>query len=266
MRTTRLRTAPAVVVLLGLSLVPEASAGPARISFERIRPAAVDLAPARHLAVVHAAGDTDAVDVFVEVLVDQVNQAGVLEARDAREGPVPADALLAIRTFSCETSSREGEGSTRDHDGNRTRRREVWVDAVCTARVDVTGRHMKRPSTFFGRGEGSSSHVAELTGEDHRTAVRQAARYAAIDAAERITPRRVRDHIPLDDSAPRFAEGLSLIESGRLREARAEWERALREHPRNAPLHANLAAVCEALGDAQAARLHSRTARALAKK
>lgn len=266
MRTTCLRTAAAVVVLLGLSVAAPLSAGPPRITFERVRPAAVNLAPARQLAVVHAVGDTDAVDGFVGVLVDQVNQSGILEARDGRDGPVTADALLAIKTFSCETFSREGEGSVRDHEGNRTRRRQVWVDAVCTTRIDVTGPHMKRAATFYGRGEGSSSRVEVLAEEDHQNAVRQAARYAAIDAAERITPRRVREHIPLDESAPGFAEGLSLIESGRLREARIAWERALETHPRDAALHANLAAVCEALGDAKAATLHTQTARKLAKK
>lgn len=266
MRTARLRTAPAVVVLLGLSLAPSVSAGPPRITFERVRPPAVNLAPARQLAVVHAVGNTDAVDVFVEVLLDQVNQSGLLEARDARDGPVTADALLAIRTFSCETFSREGEGSVRDYEGNRARRRLVWVDAVCTTRIDITGPHMKRATSFYGRGEGSSSRVEQLSEDEHRNAVREAARYAAIDAAERITPRRVREHIPLDESAPGFAEGLSLIESGRLREARGAWERALREHPRNAALHANLAAVCEALGDTKAANLHTQTARTLAKK
>ena len=266
MRTTRLRTATAVVVLLGLSLAPFLSAGPPRITFVRVHPAAVDLAPARHLAVVHAVGETDAVDVFVGVLVDQVNQSGFLEARDARNGPVTADALLAIKTFSCETFNREGEGSVRDRDGNRLRRRELWVDAVCTTRIDVSGPHMKRTATFYGRGEGSSSHVVALTEEEHQDAVRQAARYAAIDAGERITPRRIREHIPLDESAPGFAEGLSLIESGRFREARAAWERALTQHPRNAALHLNLAAVCEALGDVKAAVLHTRTARSLAKK
>ena len=38
-----------------------------------------------------------------------------------------------------------------------------------------------------------------------------------------------------------------------MREARAHWEAALRQQPRSAPLHFNLAAVCEALGDRKAA-------------
>lgn len=253
-------------VLFALLLAPASLAGSARISFDRVVPAAHDLGRARELAIVHAVGDSDASDAFVENFVDQVNHTGFLHARDAREGTGPADAYLSLHTFSCETFNREGEGSMRDPDGNRVKRKQTWVDAVCIARVDVMGRDMKRLSSFFGRGEGTSSRVEQLSDDERHVAVRQAARYAAIDAAERIMPRRVREHIPLDESAPAFADGLHLIENGRLAEARTAWETALRQNPRSAPLHFNLAALCQALGDATAATKHHRAARALEKK
>ena len=251
-------------VLLQLLLGPSLFAVSPRISYERVHPAAHDLGRARDLAIVHVVGDSDATDAFVEHFLDQVNHSGFLQARDARDATGPADAYLAVRTFSCETFNREGEGSVRDPDGKRVKRKQVWVDAVCTTRIDVMGRDMKRLSSFYGRGEGTSPHVSEASEDERVLALRQAARYAAIDAAERITPRRVREHIPLDDEAPAFEEGMSLIDSGLLREARVTWENALRQHPRNAGLHFNLAAVCEALGDAKAAEKHKKAARELA--
>jgi Flp pilus assembly protein TadD len=59
---------------------------------------------------------------------------------------------------------------------------------------------------------------------------------------------------------------MSLIDSGRLREARALWEAALRQQPRSASLHFNLAAVCEAIGDRKAAERHYTVAHELAPK
>ena len=72
--------------------------------------------------------------------------------------------------------------------------------------------------------------------------------------------------IPLEETAPAFDEGMALIDSGRVAEARARWEAALRNEPRNAALHFNLAAVCEALGDRKAAQGHYTAARSLAPK
>ena len=259
-----MRRFPAVLFLL--LVAPVLLASSARISFERVLAAEHDVGRARDLALVHAVGNSDAVDTFVENFVDQVNHTGFLRARDARDSTGPADAYLAVQTFSCETFNREGEGSARDHDGNRVKRKHVWVDAVCAARIDVLGPDRKRLSSFFGRGEGTSSRVERLTDDERHGAVRQAARYAAIDAAERITPRRVREHIPLDESAPAFEEGMVLIEAGRIAEARAHWESELRRNPRSAALHVNLAAVCEALGDAAAAKKHLHAARALEKR
>ena len=253
-------------MLFPLLVAPLLLASSARISFERVLPAAHNLGRARDLALVHAVGDSEAIDTFVQHFVDQVNHTGFVRARDARDSTGPADAYLALQTFSCETFHREGEGSTRDHDGNRVKRKVVWVDAVCTARIDVMGRDMKRLSSFFGRGEGKSAHVDTLSDDERYSAIRQAARYAALDAAERITPRRIREHIVLDEAAPGFHEGMSLIESGRVAEARAHWEGELRRNPRSAPLHFNLAAVCEALGDRNAAKAHYTAASQLAPK
>ena len=69
-----------------------------------------------------------------------------------------------------------------------------------------------------------------------------------------ITPRIVRETIELDQTAPAFDEGLSMIQSNRFEDARAIWEVALRRNRNSAALNFNLGAVCEATGDVAAAR------------
>jgi tetratricopeptide (TPR) repeat protein len=203
-------------------------------------------------------------ETFVEIFVEQVNQSHFLRMRDVRRTTGPADVHLDVKSFTCETTTREGEAGARDGEGNRVRKKVAWADAVCVARIDVLSFDLQWQSTFAARGEGTSPRVDELTDDERHVALLQAARYAAITAAERITPRRVRESIPLDEHAPAFEEGLSLIELERLADARAAWERALRVQPRSASLHFNLAVVCEALGDRHAAEQHYIAARQLA--
>jgi tetratricopeptide (TPR) repeat protein len=122
----------------------------------------------------------------------------------------------------------------------------------------------RQRSSFYVKGDGTSPRVLELTDEERNVALEQAARYAAVDAAERITPRRVRESILLDDTAPAFDEGFARIDVGEYADARKIWERALAGTPRSPALHFNLAAVCEALGDRKEAELHYVAARQLA--
>jgi len=255
----------AALVLQAL-FAPLLVASSPRITFERVLPASHDLGGARELAIVHVDGDSRSGDLFVQHFVDQVSHGGLLRVRDARNSTGPADAYLSVQTLQCETANREGEGSTRDYAGNRVKRRQVWVDAVCGARIDVLGADRSRLATFFGRGEGTSQRVETISDEERSIALGQAARYAAIDAAERITPRRVREYVMLDGEAPAFEEGMVLIESDRLAEARSVWEAEMRRNPRSAALHFNLAALCEALGDRVAARSHYVAATQLAPK
>jgi Flp pilus assembly protein TadD len=136
-------------------------------------------------------------------------------------------------------------------------RTQRWVDAVCIAHIDVLSKdHKSKVAEFNVRGEGTSQRVSDVGDEEREVAMDQAARYAAIVAAEQITPRRVHDSIDLAEDAPAFDEGMSYVDSDQLDEARRVWEAALRSHPRSAALHFDLGAVCEALGDLAAADLH----------
>ena len=267
-----MRSGPALLLSLLVSTV--ALAGPPRVIFERIIPAPFDLGDAEQVALISAIGDGIHVEFLAEHLVEQINRSGTLRMHDARsfhhpfilevlKKKEPADAFMVVRAFTCASTDRGGEGSEKDPDGKRVRRQELWVEAKCNGRVELMTASGERLS-FPIKGEGASSHVREIGDEEREDALMHAARFAAIDTAEKIAPRRVRESIPLDETAPAFDEAFSMIEAGRLADARAVWVRELRKQPRLAPLHFNLAAVCEALGDRTAAEQHYAAARQIA--
>lgn len=260
-----MRTTSAVLVVLLFGLFP-APALPAasRIVFERVLPAAHDLGGARDVAVVRAAANEPRIEIFLDQFMHHVNRSGTRTLRDLRTGTGPAEAHLDIKTFRCETSVRETEAAVKDADGNRVKQRAFQIDALCGARIEVLSRTLAPVSTFFAKGEGTSRRLEAVSDEERENALQDAARYAAIDAAERITPRRVRESIALDDKAPAFDEGMTMIELGRLAEARAIWQKAMQTQPRSAALRFNLAAVAEAMGDRRAAELQYNAARQLA--
>jgi tetratricopeptide (TPR) repeat protein len=251
-------------VLLQLFIAPLVLAVSPRIAFERVLPAQHDLGGVEEVALVNARGEAEQVEIFVDELLRDLNRSQLIRARDIRFTTGPADAHLDVKSLTCTTSVREGEGSSRDFDGNKVRRRYETVEAICTARIDVLNRFMSYRSTFHATGAATSPRANEVTDEERKAAIERAARHAASDAADRITPRRVREAIWLDEQAPAFEEGFAMIEASRLDEARKIWEEALRTGGRSAPLRYNLGAVCEAMGDRRAAELHYNAARQLA--
>ncbi len=166
----------------------------------------------------------------------------------------PADAYLGVNLFTCSGTERTAEGSEHDVDGGRVKKTHHWIDATCTARVDVLGGDGRKLFSYHVRGEGTSPRAMSLSEDEKNVAYEQAARYAANVAAEAITPRSVRESIELDDSAPAFDDGMSMIDAGKLADARAIWESALRRHRESAALSFDLGAVAEAMGDLEAAR------------
>lgn len=258
-----MRSGPAL--FFSLFLATAAFAAAPRVTFERLVAAPHDLRGAREVALIGAMGDTVDIELVVEHFVEQTNRAGTLrmqDARDRRFAMLPAalrrselDAFVAVRAFTCTSGPRSGPGSTHDADGKRVARTVTWVEARCTARVEVLTADGTR-SSFAVKGDASSPRVVQISEEERQDALHQAARFTAIDAAEKISPRRVRESIPLDEKAPAFEDGYAMIVGGRFEEARAIWEREVRRQPRSAALHFNLAAVCEALGDRTAAEQH----------
>ena len=246
-----------------IALAGQLFAAPPRIAFERVLPAPHDLGGAQEIALTKAIGDNATIELFVEDFIHHATRYGHLRMRDARrETALRAGANLAVKTFTCETTRREAEGSSYDVDGKRVKRMQSWVDAVCVARIDVAAG--TRKSSFYVKGEGTSPRGDVVSEEETNAALELAARHAAVDAAERITPRRVRESILLEESAPAFEEGMARVDAQRIADARSIWEKALQKQPRSAALHFNLAAACEALGDRKAAELHYVAARTLA--
>lgn len=250
-----------IAVLLQFAIAPLLFAIAPRITFERILPAPHDLHGAEEIAIANANATGAPVDLFVDNFVEHVNRSGSLRLRDARTSTGPADLYLDIKTFRCDSAVRETEGSARDADGNRVKKKVYFVEAVCGARIEVLSRYLEPQSTFFATGSGISPRVDIVTDEEREHAIADAAHLAAKDAAERITPRRVRESIALDETAPAFEEGFAMIAADRFAQARAIWEAALAKDPRSAALRFNLGALCEAIGDRAAAEKHYTAAR-----
>jgi len=247
-----------------------ALASPPRITFTRTLAPVHDLAPAERLAVIYAFGDSSKIEPFVEHFIDLVARAGVLHITNAVENNHhllvdepslravrrhhPADAYLGVNRFSCTGDEKSAEGSEHLDSGDRVKRMHHWIDAVCSARIDVLNTNGKKMFSYTVRGEGTSPRSTSLTEDERDVAYEQAARYAAVIAADAITPRVTRETIELDEKAPSFDEGFSMIRSEQLEDARAIWQAAAVRHRDSAPLYFNLAAVSEAIGDLPAAR------------
>lgn len=269
-----------------IALLAASTAGAARLTFDRTIPAPRSLGHAEDLVITYAIGDNDKIATFIDVFMNQTNRDGTLRVLDPTtlehstersrrwrrppksvERRYRADAYLRIDAFRCQATERSGQGSAYDVDGNRVHRTQRWMDAVCLVHIDAFSKdHKSKLAEFTVHGEGTSPRVARVTAEERDVAIDQAARYAAIAAAEQITPRRVRESIDLADDAPAFNEGMSFIESEQLNEARRVWESSLRSNRTSAALQFNLGAVCEAIGDLAAANEHYREAERLVPK
>jgi hypothetical protein len=270
-------------LLLAVAFSAAAAAAP-RVAFIRTIAPLHDLG-GKEVVIIYALGDGPK-DTFVDTFLDRTNRSEELRIV-AEPGQVkalrgetpdllmirrlrrehPADVFLGINHFTCSLTQRGAEGSEHTSGGERVKRHHVWADAVCTARIDVIDpATARRVLAFDVRGEGTSARVTELTDEERNTAVEQAAHFAAVQAAEMVTPRPVRESIELDARAPDLERAMLLVDAGRLAAARALWQRELEHSPTPAPLHFDIAAISEAMGDVDAAREHYRAAIRLAPK
>jgi hypothetical protein len=256
-----------------MTLLASAALAQPRISFTRRIPPRYDFAPADEIVIVYAIGDNDSVETFVDEFAEHANRWGPVHLTDLTAHGAhfvgqkpdertirrlrrehPADAYMGVNRFTCETTTRDGEGSTTNFEGARVRRKYEFIDAICRARIEVLDAQSGGHSlTFDVMGEGTSPRVEKVSDEERKIALGSAARYAAIVAAEAISQRDLRETIDLDPNAPYFDRGMAIIDASRPLDARALWERVLAQNPRSAPLLSNLAAVSEATGDLAAA-------------
>jgi tetratricopeptide (TPR) repeat protein len=258
-----------------------ALAVPPRIAFARRLPAVHDLGKAERLAVIYAIGDSNKIDTFLDRFVDLVTRSGLRIENDVENNhhlridedsfriirrSHPADAYLGVKRFTCSGIEKSAEGSEHLESGERVKRLHHWIDAVCSARIDVLDIEGKKMFSYSVHGDGTSPRMTELTEDDRDVAYEQAARFAAVIAADEIMPRTLRESIELDDKAPSFEDGFAMISSERLVDARAIWQSAAARHQDSAALFFNLAAVSEAIGDVEAAHRYYERAVRLAPK
>jgi hypothetical protein len=264
-------------------LAPARAWAAPRLTFTRTVPPPHDLGGARHLVFIYALGDSDRVRGFVDSFTSLLSRSDFFAVDDVTErsqhlfgakpgDPVlqdlrkhhPAEVYLGVTLFTCDSVEKSSEGSTRTESGRESVTRR-WTEARCSTRVDIMdGTTVKRLLSFHVRGDGTSVPSASPSDDDRDHALDEAARHAAIAAAEMITPRRVHEVIELDDSPPGFDEAISWVDAGRLEQARAVFETAVRTG--GAAAHFDLAAVCEALDDIDCAKTHYEEALKLAPK
>jgi len=257
---------------LALALLLQAGvaiAASPRLTFTRTVVAVHDLGSAERLAVIYAIGDNRNIEAFVDRFIDLVSRAGLrvenaiennhhlivdeISLRTLRRDH-PADVYLGVNRFTCSGDEKSAEGSEHLESGERVKRMHHWIDATCSARIDVLGADGKKMFSYTVRGDGTSPRATSLTEDERDIAYEQAARYAAVIAADEITPRTMRETIELDDRAPSFDEGFAMIGSERFGDARSIWKAAATRHHDSAALVFDLAAVSEAIGDFAAAR------------
>ena len=253
---------------------------PVRVSFARTIHPAHDL-NAESVAIVYAIGDNEKIAAFLDHFVAYAVRNGTLRVVNAVENNRhiggfseqalkelrknhPADASLGVILFTCSGKERSGEIGETSPGGERIRSKVQWLDAECRAKLDIRDPTGKQLASFTTHGEGTSPRSSTLDADERDIAYEQATRFAAIAAAESITPRLVRESIELDDRAPSFDDAAVMVMSDRLHDARAIWEAALPRHRNSAPLNYNLAVVCEALDDLESAGRYYKAAASFA--
>lgn len=255
---------------------------PVRVTFLRTTHPMHEL-NAERLTVIYAIGDNEKVTSFVDEFVEYAGRAGTIRVDNAVERNQhlgsysekalaalrkehPADAYVGVSLFTCAGAPRHGEVGDTNSSGERVHSKMEWLDVVCSAKLDIRSAAGKRLTTFMTHGEGTSPRVPALGDDERDIAYEQATRFAALAAAESIMPRVTRESIELDDTAPAFDDAVAMVTSDRLGDARAIWEAALTRHRTSAALQYNLAAICEASGDREAAARYYESAVKLAPK
>lgn len=264
----------ALRIVAAVCALAAVDAAGARIVYTRHMPPAHNLG-GDDIIVVHAAGETLPADEFLDTFVDRTTRAGLMRmdtvARRqlfARHKPnasamrrlrrlYPREVYLALDRVECSTSEKSGEGSTYNTDGVRVKRRHRWVDALCHVTVAVLDPDTGRPRVSLDvSGEGTSPRVVQLTDEERAIAVGQAVHMAGVNAADLVTPRRIRESIELSENVPEFHRVIAMINANRLEDARRLLQASLSTRGARPEIHLDIAAISEALGDDVTARRH----------
>lgn len=165
----------------------------------------------------------------------------------------PADAYMSIDVRNCD-SRINSEIVTKKKKGGDEKVTEYWGVATCSADFRIIdGADGRELAAFSVVGDGTSTRSETRASYLESTALSYAISEAANEAVAKFAPRHHQVSIGLEKSAPAFKEGFERVKRNQLEEARKIWEAALDANAGSAPLHFNLAAVDEALGDHEAA-------------
>ena len=272
--TPRARSArrPSPCLAAPLLALAAASCGPG-VSLSRVVPAPVNLGPVKTLALVDARGPDREVERFVGSLLYEERSRGFYQVVDARSyrvrvadltrdrrraedllADVKADVYFELLVAGCSARERSKVVEEKQKDGTKVSKTKWWYEAECSVTFDMVDRAGNDLASFEVVGTHETSLREKSQSWERDTSLSAAIDDAARLGASRFTPHRVTESIALEKEAPMGPEGIELVEAGRYDEARRMWERARDQHGDVAALRYNLGAVCEALGDVNAAR------------
>lgn len=248
-----------------------------KVSYDRLIPAPHNLGPMKKFVLIESRGNTDQANKLASDLIDYAQKRHVVEILDGRDNsfrlsdlvgnkektaaaakhwPEP-DALLSVQMESCNTDPRSETTQEKDKKGNKTTKTEYWVTASCTADLRIidaaNGRELvSAESTGDGTSIKASSRYSYMTDD----AVKDAVNTVALRVFDEFVPRRDRQTLVLEGSAPSFRQANDLIKQQRYADARTTWETTLASNASSAPLHLDLAEVDEVMGDSAEAKKH----------
>ncbi len=247
-----------------------------KISFERRIPAPHNLGTVRKVVLVELHGSGDELRRFSDALFawqrgdtieivdgrsadanlrDMVGDASKIKALTTRWPD--ADAFLGVRVRGCNSQQQSGTTTEKDKDGTKHTVIEYWVTADCSAEYRIVEAATARQiASAEATGKDESSRSKTLSDYLTSGTIAAAAADTAHNAYRSFAPRKDKQTLVLEKSAPSFKEGINQINANQYAAARSTWESALAASPNSAALHLNLAEICEVLGDRAAAKKH----------
>lgn len=266
----------AVAALAILSFAPLVNAGwnpfAPKVTFTRRIPAQNNLGPLQKLTMVETRGEDSA--EFLRHFKNRVSADGVFTLTDATTAGVPlsrltgddkatkafrkdhpADVYMGVNLGGCSSNLQSAAREEKQKDKSKVTKTYYWYTANCTATARlINGKDGRELASYSATGDAKSAESQKMYGFEATGTKGSALQELVGRVSAQFTPRQDKESVVLDKKAPQFKPAMERIKASQIAEARRIWEEALPSDSRSGPLHFNLAAVSEALGDADAAR------------
>lgn len=245
-----------------------------KVTFTRRVPAPHNLGPLTRIALIELSGENAlifshnfkqavAADGVFE-LTDATSERGSLSKLTRDDKPAkefrkahPADVYIGVNISRCSTHPASRIHREKQKDKSYVTKTYYWVTSSCNAIVRlIDGRDGRELTSFPVTSTRKSGESLQIYGYAAATVEAEALRSLVNDVRSGFTPRSEEESIVLDKKSPKFKDAMQQIKNRKIENARQLWEDTLAAGEESAALHYNLAAVCEALGDATAAREH----------